>query len=73
MGLPMLKDGDVVRLAYDFDTKTGLVEFVAGATYRVADIVDYFEDASSGKVEAIRVVQDGSAEVVLRADLARLK
>ncbi len=66
-----LQDSDVVTLAYDFKTKTGLVEFVAGAAYRVADVVDYFEDASDRKVETIRILQAGSAEVVLRADLSR--
>jgi hypothetical protein len=66
----MLKDSDVVTLAYDFEALTGLVEFVAGAAYRVADVVEYFDDASDGKVTRINILQAGSAEVVLRAPFA---
>jgi hypothetical protein len=43
-----------LMIDYDFDT-TATVEFADSKQVSVADVVAYFEDASDGKVELIRI------------------
>lgn len=57
---------NALRMEYDFETKTAIVEFAADDTYKTETVARYFEDASDGKVELIKIVQRGKPTVEIR-------
>ena len=51
---------------HDCENRPGTVEFATDKGVSTADVVAYFEDASDGKVELIRIIRHGKATELRR-------
>jgi hypothetical protein len=57
---------EALTIEYDFETRTGTVEFADDHQVSIQQVVSYFMDASDGKVETIHIFRGGKLENELR-------